>query len=97
VIRLQVDLLVDTERMQEVSVLESKAEAILHRLLKYDLPDRLRQVQDHLILYDHLQPAFRGRWTGLGLLKCITASADSPANDVDRGETRQVGKQASRM
>ena len=60
------------ERIQEATVLEVKAEEVLKRLLQYDFPDRLKSVQDELILYDHLQPAFRGRWTGIGLLQCVS-------------------------
>jgi hypothetical protein len=57
--------------MKEAADLEIKAKEVLNRLLKYDLPDFLKHVDDDLVLFDHLQPCFRGRWTGIRLLYYI--------------------------
>ncbi|TAQ89092.1 hypothetical protein B7494_g2563 [Chlorociboria aeruginascens] len=80
VIRLQPPGDEGAKRMKEAADLETKAKEVLNRLLKYDLPDFLKRVDDDLVLFDHLQPCFRGRWTGMRLLHyfnlgCPVASA----------------------
>lgn len=56
-------------KLAEAADLEKQAREVLQRLLVYDLPDFLRGVDDQMALFDHLQPAFRGRFTGKALLQ----------------------------
>ena len=60
--------------LAEAMDLEIKARAALDKLLDYDWPDFLRPVDDIMVLFDHIQPTSRGRWTGRGLLKYIQSS-----------------------
>lgn len=55
----------------EAAHLESRARKVLLRLIQHDMPEYLKDVKDDMILFNHLQPVFRGRFTGTKLLKCI--------------------------
>ena len=52
----------------EAEGLVAKARSVLSRLLPYDPLDGVSE-EDELALFDHLQPIFGGRFTGLSLLK----------------------------
>lgn len=54
----------------EAEGLVTKARSVLSRLLPYDPLDGVEE-EDELALFDHLQPVFGGRFTGLSLLKYI--------------------------
>jgi hypothetical protein len=66
----------DTE-LSEAAELEKQAREVLQKLLVYDFPDFLKGVQDEIVLFDHLQPVFRGRFTGRGLRDCVQNKASS--------------------
>jgi hypothetical protein len=55
----------------EAAQLESRAQKILLRLIQHDKPDYLKDVDDDMILFNHLQPVFRGRFTGTKILRCV--------------------------
>ncbi|KAH6675312.1 nb-arc domain-containing protein [Plectosphaerella plurivora] len=54
----------------EAETLAKEAKDVLSRLLVYD-PIRGVKEEDTGALFDHLQPVFGGRWTGLSLLKYV--------------------------
>jgi hypothetical protein len=54
----------------EAEGLMAKARSVLSRLLPYDPLDGVAE-DDEIALFDHLQPVFGGRFTGLSLLKYI--------------------------
>jgi hypothetical protein len=54
----------------EAEGLVTKARSVLSRLLPYDPLDGVA-AEDELALFDHLQPVFGGRFTGVSLLKYI--------------------------
>lgn len=60
-------------RLTEAATLDDQARETLNRLLQHHIPDYLRDAEDELALFDHLQATFRGRWTGLTLLQNIPA------------------------
>ncbi|PVH72724.1 hypothetical protein DL98DRAFT_659889 [Cadophora sp. DSE1049] len=64
----------NAKRLDEAMTLEYAAKHVLNRLLQHDYPDYLKNVSDELVLLDHLQPAFRGRWTGALLLGCVSSA-----------------------
>jgi hypothetical protein len=55
----------------EVEALVAKARSTLSRLLPFDPLDGVQE-KDELALFDHLQPVFGGRFTGLSLLKYLS-------------------------
>lgn len=54
----------------EAEGLVMKARSVLSRLLPFDPLDGVSE-EDELALFDHLQPIFGGRFTGMTLLKYI--------------------------
>ncbi|MAD82195.1 MAG: hypothetical protein CL912_04470 [Deltaproteobacteria bacterium] len=54
----------------EAEGLAAKARSVLSRLLPYDPLDGVA-TEDELVLFDHLQPVFGGRFTGTSLLKYV--------------------------
>jgi len=54
----------------EAEGLVTKARSVLSRLLPYDPLEGVAE-EDEIGLFDHLQPIFGGRFTGLSLLKYI--------------------------
>jgi hypothetical protein len=57
----------------EAAHLESRARKILLRLIQYDNRDDLKDAGDEMILFNHLQPVFRGRFTGTKILQCVSS------------------------
>jgi hypothetical protein len=55
----------------EAEGLKTKARSVLSKLLPYDPLDGVSE-EDEIALFDHLQPVFGGRFTGLSLLKYIS-------------------------
>jgi hypothetical protein len=58
---------------EESKSLEGRARSVLLRLLPFDPLDGVKD-EDELALFDHLQPVFGGRFTGVSLLKYVTRS-----------------------
>jgi hypothetical protein len=54
----------------EPDTLVSKARLVLSRLLPFDPLNGVTE-EDELALFDHLQPVFGGRFTGISLLKYV--------------------------
>ena len=48
-----------------------EAKATLSRLLPLDLPDKLKDIKDDGVLFDHLLTVYGARFTGTELLKFI--------------------------
>lgn len=59
------------EDKAEAEQLAKDGKDVLSRLLVYD-PIKGVKEEDTGALFDHLQPVFGGRWTGLSLLKYVT-------------------------
>ena len=55
----------------EATWLATEARAVLSRLLPFDPLDGVKE-EDEEALFDHLQPVFGGRFTGLTLLKYVS-------------------------
>lgn len=55
----------------ETEVLATEARAVLSRLLPFDPLDGVIE-EDEGALFDHLQPVFGGRFTGLTLIKYVS-------------------------
>jgi hypothetical protein len=55
----------------EARWLAAEARNVLSRLLPFDPLDWIKE-QDEGALFDHLQPVFEGRFTGLTLLKYVS-------------------------
>jgi hypothetical protein len=60
----------EDKHVEEAEALAKEAKDVLSRLLVYD-PIRGVKEEDTGALFDHLQPVFGGRWTGLSLLKYV--------------------------
>lgn len=60
----------EEKHVDEAEALAKEAKDVLSRLLVYD-PIRGVKEEDTGALFDHLQPVFGGRWTGLSLLKYV--------------------------
>jgi hypothetical protein len=62
------------EQTEESELLAQEAKDVLSKLLPYD-PEPIVGVseEDTSALFDHLQPVFGGRFTGLSLLKYVGA------------------------
>lgn len=61
----------DREQLAEAEQLAKDGKDILSRLLVYDPINGVAE-EDTGALFDHLQPVFGGRWTGLTLLKYVS-------------------------
>ena len=48
-----------------------EAKATLSRLLPLDLPDRLKDVEDEGVLFDHMLTVYGARFTGTKLLEYV--------------------------
>ena len=57
---------------QEAVILAQEGKDVLSRLLVYDPALLGVKEEDTGALFDHLQPVFGGRFTGLGLLKYVS-------------------------
>jgi hypothetical protein len=55
----------------EATWLATEARAVLSRLLPFDPLDGVKE-EDEGALFDHLQPVFGGRFTGLTLIKYVS-------------------------
>jgi hypothetical protein len=58
-------------RTAQATILEKQSKGVLLRLVQNDYPDFLKDVEDEMILFAHIQPVFRGRFTGVELVQLI--------------------------
>lgn len=59
------------ERAEQAGELARQAKDVLSKMLPYDPVLGVKE-SDTGALFDHLQPVFGGRWTGLSLLKYVS-------------------------
>ncbi len=71
--------------LAEAAELEKQAREVLQKLLVHDHPKFLHGVDDELTLFDHMQPIFRGRFTGRNLTCCVKKRASLEAPIESRG------------
>jgi hypothetical protein len=68
-------------QLREAERLEEESRKDLQEMLKLKpRPDYLKECTDEMILYDHLQPTMRGKFTERKLLKLIQTAATTEAN-----------------